>query len=264
MQSTEHLHNHEHDHDHAHDHSPPLREWIKTALLLGLGLYFVYNIVSGNLTNYINIRFAWLSYVAAAIFLLLAAANGLRLVRGHSHDHDHDHQHSHDHDHSAISWAVLVIVAVPLVLGTMVPSRPLGAAAVDGDLSASNLGGSSAVSLSLAPEERNILDWVRALNIEPDHSVFYGQPVDVVGFVYRSPAHPDDQFLVARFTVSCCVADSTAIGLPVIWSEPVPTDSWVRVRGQMAAAEFQGEERTVIRPVSVEFVAQPDHPYLYP
>ena len=72
MQITEHLH----DHDYEHSHNTPAQEWLKTALLLGLGLYFVYIIITGNLTNYINIRFSWLSYVAAIIFLMLGFAAG--------------------------------------------------------------------------------------------------------------------------------------------------------------------------------------------
>src|SRR5262245_27264615 len=57
------------------------QEWAKAGLLLALGVYFVYVIVSGNLTNYINARFAWLSYVAAALFLLLGLSSAYELLR---------------------------------------------------------------------------------------------------------------------------------------------------------------------------------------
>lgn len=268
MQSAEHLHSHDHDHDHHdHDHSVPLQDWLKTGLLIGLGVYFVYIIISGNLSNYINARFMWLSYVAAVIFLLLGLSSVLRLRRALSHDHDdhhtHDHDH-HDHDHGAISWGVLAVVAVPLVLGTLIPSRPLGAAAVDGDLSASTLGGDSSAVSSIPPEQRNILDWIRAFNANEDPAAFTGMSVDVVGFVYRNQAYADDQFLVARFTISCCVADSVAIGMPVAWSEELTPDTWVRVQGQLAPGTFQDEPRAIIQPTSVEIVPQPEHPYLYP
>jgi Predicted membrane protein len=119
MQTAERLrdhdHHHDHDHDHEHDHRrETIYAWARAALLIGLGLYFVYNIVSGNLANYINARFAWLSVVAAALFLLLGAAAVYRLLRhGHSHDDAH-HDHDHDHDHGAFSWGVIAVVAVPL------------------------------------------------------------------------------------------------------------------------------------------------------
>jgi uncharacterized repeat protein (TIGR03943 family) len=259
MQAAEHLH----DHDHAH--SAPLQEWLKTALLIGLGLYFVYIIVTGNLPNYVNERFAWLSYVAAVIFLLLGATSLYKLMQVRSHDHhDHEHHHDHDHTHSAISWAALAVVAIPLVLGTLIPSRPLGAAAVGDDLNANRLGGDSSAAFSIAPEQRNILDWVRAFNSTDDPAAFSGQNVDVVGFVYRGADYPADTFLVARFTIRCCVADSVAIGLPVVWADDLPQDTWVRVRGPLATGTFQGETRAVVQPTSVEIVPQPEHPYLYP
>jgi putative membrane protein len=260
MQATDHLHPHDREHEHPH-HRAPLQDWLKTALLIGLGLYFVYIIASGSLANYINARFAWLSYVAAAIFLLFGAASSYRLLRGHDHTH---HPHEHDHQHATISWAVLAVIAVPLVLGTLIPSRPLGAAAVDGDLSASSLGGDSAAAFTIPPEQRNILDWVRAFNASDDLAAFSGLPVDVVGFVYRAADYPDDMFLVARFTISCCVADSVAIGLPVAWAEALPVDTWVRVQGQFVPGELRGELRSVVQPASVEVVPQPEHPYLYP
>ncbi len=75
IQATDHLHDHSH-HDHEHDHNHArenAQEWIKTAILFALGFYFIYVIASGNLSNYINARFEWLSYVAAGLFLMVWA-----------------------------------------------------------------------------------------------------------------------------------------------------------------------------------------------
>ena len=244
-------------HDH-HEHKTPVQEWLKAGLLIGLGVYFIYIIASGTLTNYINIRFAWLSYVAVILFLILGVASVYRLLQPHHHDHHEDH----DHHHGTISWAVLGVIAVPLVLGTLIPSRPLGAAAVDGDLS--RIGGDVTTAFSIAPEDRNILDWVRAFNAADDMAAFNGLPVDITGFVFRDDTFAGNQFLAARFTISCCVADSMAIGVPVVADETYALDTWVHVRGQLRVEEFRGEERPVIHPDSIEVVEQPAHPYLYP
>ncbi|MBZ0288491.1 MAG: TIGR03943 family protein, partial [Anaerolineae bacterium] len=243
----------EHEHEHSH-----VQDWIKTGLLAGLGAYFVVNIASGNLTNYINVRFAWLSYLAAALFLLLAASNLYRLLRE---EHNHDH---HDHDHGGLSWGMLTIVAVPLVLGTLIPSRPLGAEAIGADINMSAVAGDTMTTLTTNPLDRNILDWVRAFNGGDDLATFNGQEADVIGFVYRDETMPADQFMVARFTISCCVADSIAVGLPVAWGEAVPTDTWVRVLGRFELGEFRGEPKPILHATSVEVIDQPEHPYLYP
>ncbi|MDZ4770591.1 MAG: TIGR03943 family protein [Chloroflexota bacterium] len=265
-------HSHDHEHDHAHDHadSGDLRLWLKTAILIGLGLYFVALIVSGGLTNYINNRFSWLSYLAAALFLITGIASAWHLLTAHRrHDHaDHDHaNHGHEgHTHGTISWGVLAITAVPLVLGTLVPSRPLGAEAVSGGVNVSAAEGAQVQTLSVPPLERNVLDWLRAFNREPDVTAFDGQEVEVVGFIYREPTFDADKFMIARFTVSCCVADANAIGLPVHWADTaaLPQGEWVRVRGSLQTGDFRGERLPIVQAQAVEVVAQPDHPYLYP
>ncbi len=238
--------------------------WIKTGLLFGLGIYFAYNIVSGNLTNYINARFAWLSYVASALFLLIGLFSAIHLLRDHDDLDDHGDEHR-PHVHGQVSWRSLAIIAVPLVLGTLIPSQPLGAQAVSGSISTSSVALSDTQTFNVAPEQRNVLDWVRAFN-QDDASTFEGQPADVIGFMYVEPGFGTNQFMVARFAISCCVADATAIGVPVVWDQ-MPTlkqGEWLEVKGTFSVADFQGSQMPVLQATSVDQVAQPEHPYLYP
>jgi len=266
--SQPHLH-HEHERDHEHHHeahndqSDMLREWLKVAVLLGLGAYFIYNIISGNLSNYINVRFAWLSYVAAALFMLLGVFGAYSLLRPKPHEHNHDHDHDHDHDHG-ISWVGLAIVSVPLLLGTLIPSRPLGADAIQGvNMSV------VAVDETLAPTDPatwNVLDWLRSFNMNSDIHSFDGQAANVVGLVWRDANFAENQFMVARFTISCCVADASPIGLPVVFddAQSYPTDTWVQVNGNFRVEDFRGSEFPVLYATSIEQIEEPEHPYLYP
>lgn len=241
---------------------PNLQEWAKTLVLFGLALYFLYNIVSGNLTNYINVRFAWLAYVAVLIFVALAVANVYEILRPRG-DSSTDYQS--DHTHGQVSWGVLAITAIPLVLGTLIPSQPLGASAVDGSIS-TNAVSVNITTITVNPLERNVLDWLRAFNRSTNLSEFTGQPADLIGFVYREPSFPDGQFMVARFTMSCCVADASAIGLPVVWANDtaLPDSQWVRVQGSFQLGEWREQEIPMLYATSVETISQPDHPYLYP
>jgi putative membrane protein len=261
------IHSHDHEHEHDHDDSP-LQDWLRAALLFGLGLYFVYNIVSGNLANYVNMRFAWLSYVAAAIFLLLGLSHAYALLPTGKRKRKNDEPAHHDHNHAQISWTALGVVAIPLVLGTLIPSRPLGAAAVDGDLTLNSAAAQNVATttLTIAPLNRNVLDWLRVFNASTDYSEIEGQPADVIGFIYREPTFADDQFMLARFTISCCVADASAIGMPVAWADTtsLPADSWVRVKGTLEVGQFRGDDVPILKADSVEPIPQPEHPYLYP
>ena len=268
MQAIEHLHEHDHQHDHNHEHDHDhrrdlLMDGAKTALLFGLALYFVYNIVSGNLTNYINERFAWLSYVAVVLFVLLGVGSVLDLLRHRGHHHDHDHD---DHTHAALTWPVLLIVAVPLVLGTLIPSRPLGSAAVDGNISLSAASVTSSTTFTTDPAKWNVLDWLRAFSQSDDLNSFNGKEASVIGFVYKEPTFPEGSVMVARFTVSCCVADASAIGLPVAWTgtADLPADTWVQVKGTFKVGSFRGDTVPILQASSVEVIEQPAHPYLYP
>jgi hypothetical protein len=43
---------------------PVWQDWLKAVILLGMGVYFVFLVTSGNLVNYINIeRVEWVAYV---------------------------------------------------------------------------------------------------------------------------------------------------------------------------------------------------------
>ncbi len=279
------LHGHDHaEHDHEHDHNEhshpvDVQAWFKTAILFGLGVYFSYNIASGNLTNYINVRFAWLSYAAAALFLILGVFGFVTLIReaiadrrhDHIHDHDHDHDHHehdelHVHNHGFVPWPVLILVAIPLAVGVLVPSHPLGAKAVDGNLSISTASTINSTTLTIPPEQRNVLDWLRAFSMSQDMTSFNNQPADVIGFVYTEPTFGVDHFMVARFAISCCVADASAIGVPVLWKDSanLKADTWVRVKGNFQVGAFRNDTVPVLQAATVESVPQPEHPYLYP
>ena len=75
-----------------------------------------------------------------------------------------------------------------------------------------------------------------------------------------------DRFMVARFMVTCCAADSAAVAAAVIWPDSVELvdNTWVRVRGTIDITEYAGRPLPLIDAVSVEPTSEPDHPYMYP
>jgi len=235
-------------------------EWGKVVILLGLAGYFAWIIVNGDLNNYINVRFVWLSYVAVALFILLGGANLYGILQSKKGQYKRL-------EHTTLSWTVLMIVAVPLVLGTLIPSEPLGAESINGTISTNAYVLNRATQVTRDPLERNVLEWLRVFN-NGTPSSFNGNPADVVGFVYREPGFGDDIFMVARFTLSCCVADASAIGVPATF--PAGTDltigdgEWVRVTGVFEAGDFRGAQTPILIVDTIEVIEQPEHPYLYP
>ena len=246
--------------DHKHKEEPAIDRiaWAKSALLLGMGIYLALLIATGNLSNYINQRFAWLVYLGAAIFFLLAMVNVYRILKPQPDEHEHQHY--------KIGWDILLIVSIPLLMGLLIPSRSLGIEAVNGGVSLNPVGVSDASAFSLNPLDRNILDWLREFDRASTPAAFNGTPVDVIGFVYREPRHAEDSFMISRFTMSCCVADAFPIGMPVTYAEAsdFTAGEWVRVSGELKAAEFGEDFLPVVFATIVEPVDEPDQPYLYP
>ena len=258
----------------------------KAGLLLALGGYFVGLYATGKLVNYISPQWAWLALLAGGLFVLLGLVQASTLLPARpaapasadhdhaAHDHDHaahahDHAHDHgDHQHATVAWPVLALLAVPLLLGVLVPSRPLGAGAMAASPSVAGLvQGRKAVALEHTTTW-TLLDWEQAYSAAPPpYSEYNGQPADVVGFVYRPPDLPSEHIVLARFVMIHCAADARGIGMlvrgPAV--DALPLDTWVHVQGTMEVAEFQGELALVLNAQSVDDkIGDPDQPYLFP
>jgi putative membrane protein len=247
---------------------------LKAGILGGLGLMFYAKISDGTLSFYINQRFAWLSFVAVLILAALALTMVYRLIEARSKGaeaektDEHDHEHAHEHRHG-VSWGAVAIMAIPMLLGLLVPARPLGASAVNNrgiGLSAPQRAGSVTQAQRAVTGPKNILDWLRDFAKNPAPAAFNGQAVDIIGFVYRDPRNGTDQIWISRFTITCCVADAAAVGLLVQTSvaTSLTNDSWIHVTGKLMAGQFAGEAVPVIIPDKIEPAQQPENPYLYP
>lgn len=232
-----------------------LQQWVKLIVQFGLAAYFSYNILSGNLANYVNERFAWLSYVAAVLFILLGASTYFQLRYS-----------PRAPQHQTVGWGVIAIVAFPLLLGTLIPSRPLGVDAINGSINLTGVNVGAIAIVAKDPLQRNVLDWLRVFAQADLPASFDGQEAKVIGFVYREPDFPENHFIVARFTVSCCVADALPIGLPVYWTDQttLPEGGWVEIRGQFEAGLFRTDKTPILQAQTVAQIEQPEHPYLYP
>ena len=258
---------------------PRVQIALKGMLLFGLGIFLLTRITSGALNYYISQRFGWLTMAAVlGLFLVGGSYRYLFRVAEHTHvgedDHDHASQHDHHHGH-ALGWAGLLLISLPIILGLLVPPRPLGVAALQNrEISAGAL--DSVLPAAVRPAqvkasgERTILDWVLAFHERqwPAET----EIADVIGFVYHDDNVDERQFTLTRFVVGCCAADAMAVGLPVsLGTEGGPGQlslgeleegQWVRVVGRFAAPVGNGMPALVAE--QLDSVPEPNQPYLYP
>lgn len=240
---------------------------LQALLLLGLFIFLMGKVFNNQLLWYINLRFIVLTQIGIVFLAILAQRlfTEARKLRAQS----VDEEHVHDHDHQPVS-ANLWIMFIPLLIGVLIPARPLDASAVStkGLTTTSPLISSDASSrlFETESEQRNILDWVKLFNFEQDLNPYIGQQSSVVGFVYFDDRLADGQFFVSRFILSCCAADGYAVGMVVEWPEAasLEQDMWVQVKGPVDVISLEGTTSPLIRAEAVELVPQPDQPYLYP
>jgi uncharacterized repeat protein (TIGR03943 family) len=240
---------------------------LQALLLLGLFLFLMGKIVNNQLLWYINLRFIVLTQVGIVFLAILSQRlfTEARKLR----EQNADEEHAHDHDHKPAS-ASLWIMFLPLLIGIVIPARPLDASAVStkGLTTSSPLISAEASSrlFETESEQRNILDWVKLFHFEQDLNPYIGQQSSVVGFVYHDSRLPQGQFFVSRFILSCCAADGYAVGMIVEWpgAETLEQDTWVQVKGPVDVISFEGVISPLVRAEAVEVVLQPDQPYLYP
>lgn len=235
----------------------------KALILLALALFLYMRLADGTLFFYINQRF--MVYTVLAVVGLVVVALSYRAASSHANDGVHTHH--------TVTWGGLALVLLPVALGVLAPPQPLGAAAI----------GNREIAVSAQPRtalpaavraaaqkdatDRNLLDWLNAFASSTNAAQeFAGQPVDVIGFVYHDERLADDEVLISRFIVSCCVADANVVTMVVRWpaAATLENDAWVQVQGVLQPGDFNGAPLPVVAAQSVTTVAMPDQPYLYP
>jgi putative membrane protein len=261
----------------------------KALLLIGLGLFLYSRIASGTLAFYINERFmgytlfAFIGLIAVGLSYQVAQRKGQATteasatspITSSSATIDYQYHDLAPHDHSRdhrITWIGAFIVALPILLGILVPPRPLGASALENreinlDIRAGGTNLPAAVAaVSKESGTKNLMDWWQTFQHTSDLATLAGSEVQVQGFVFQDGRYGDDHFLVARFTVSCCVADASALALVVYWPDApaLENDQWVEVRGLFSPSELEGWRPPIITAETITTIPVPSQPYLYP
>jgi len=171
-------------------------------------------------------------------------------------------------------WSTMLLLVIG-ILGLLYTPRPFASdiALQRGvtDIVAVTRSQPQAFRVSVKPEEKTIVDWVRTLNVYPEPDEYEGQAADVSGFAIHLPELPDDYMLISRFILTCCAADAYPVGLPVkLGGEGIegdraayPADEWFQVKGSMVTEELNGTRRLTISATEIEPIAEPKNPYDY-
>lgn len=244
---------------------------VQMVLLIALGAMLVVKVATGRILLYVNGIYTHLILAAGIAFIVLGYIAGLRwMVRraGAARRDDHD---DHDHATGRIEAVGYAILAIPLLLGLLVPAHPLGASAVasrsNGTANGANVNGrlKSLGELGDNSDRWTLLDWTAAIAQTANARTLVGKPVHLIGFVAQGDSGLGAGYVtIARFVIVCCVADGNAVTLPVKWEPPLKRDTWVQITGTLATSTVDGKMAPYIAATAVESIPQPSQPYLYP
>jgi uncharacterized repeat protein (TIGR03943 family) len=95
---------------------------------------------------------------------------------------------------------------------------------------------------------------------------FIGKKMEISGFVYHEEDMLPNQFVVARFSVSCCSADASPFGVMIESNKAnnFPKDSWVKVTGIIGKTKYAGNEIMKLDATKIEKIPAAKDPYVYP
>jgi putative membrane protein len=246
-------------------------------ILAALGLFLLSKLWDGSVLLYINQRFVWLVVFAAIGLVILSQvvlqnrppAEETRARREIMITHQSRSCLTTSRSRDCI-WLEPVVAGTACLAGAVGPGPAFryfssGNARHHNQCAAQCAQSSTSISLEMPSAERTVLDWNRTINYASDPFQYNGEPADVTGFVYHDPRLQEGEFLVGRFTLTCCVADAFAIGMVVLWAgTDLPDNSWVRVQGTIEVTEEDGQRTPAIRAQTVEQIPEPPQPYLYP
>ncbi|GAC1626110.1 MAG: hypothetical protein NVS4B2_05130 [Chloroflexota bacterium] len=222
--------------------SPPLLVGLLTAKLW----------LTGTLGYYVNDRTVWIVLFGGVLFLAVGAATVTSALR-------------RSHDIEPLSWRTVVFV-VPVLVGLVLPARPLSAASGQ----SSSLGALQLAShISSGSGGDEFGTWVAALANHPDPAWWAGRHVTLVGFVSHQVGLPARSMIVGRYLVTCCVVDATMFGFPVqIDHGEVPAQGgWIQVSGTFGRRYWtdpSGQQYPIVEHARLARVTIPSSPYLSP
>jgi len=225
-----------------------------------LGSVMLYYYYSRKLNFFIHPDYFFLVFYCGYFLIFVGVVKTIFSFKSSINCHDQEHNHNR-------SLVVLVLVCLFMIWNQpkVLSSNQVFSRA--GDLSSDNLFSRDADYLSgftLSPEKRTILDWVRLFYQDPNPEHYAGSKVRVKGFVLEDEALPEGYFYIARYVISCCVADARPIGILVkfdLGNQKLEKDRWYEISGEFFSDEVNSEKSAVIKLIEFNEIDTPDNPY---
>ena len=275
---------------------------LRFLILSGYFEMMMYLQVSGRLDQYITVHYRYLAVLSMVLSALLALVQLYLWVKADGKKGVHESHDSHDHGLSKPyqRWIAYLLLALPIVVGTLFPTVSLNTTIVEAKgfnfpLSKESVGDPQVQTQYLKPDTSiyfNKSDYQDQMNelkdkyedeqmiaITDDNyleimeliynypSEFIGKKVSYEGFIYQSKNDKATDTFLFRFGIIHCVADSGVFGLLTHLPEgmTVENDDWYKVEGTIQTDFYQPFKREIPSVVvtKVEKITAPENQYVY-
>ncbi|MDR6997748.1 TIGR03943 family putative permease subunit [Neobacillus niacini] len=107
--------------------------------------------------------------------------------------------------------------------------------------------------------------YVNMMNIIQDNlKGMIGKTITTKGFVYRENNFMQNQIIIGRFSITCCVADASVYGIMSKGNVVnLPKDQWVQATGTIEQTRYDGGVIPMIKIKQISKIAAPKQPYVF-
>ena len=276
---------------------------IRFIILFGFTYLFMHIHLSGDISKYINMKYAYLSF---AMIFVLGFLTIYQLYRwnvegsGKPDPSELMHDHSHGNESFVKKMFVYAILIFPIVTGLFLPIATLNSnivkakgfhfAMIDNESDTfsnheilrpdtSLYYGESAYQKMITADKKkystgdtlvlNDKNYLRALEVIYAYpGNFTNTKVSMEGFAYHGDALKKNQLFLFRFGIIHCIADAGVFGMMVDLPDDAATykdDDWLHVEGTLSTIYYQPFKQTIpyLKVDKVEQVSAPKEQYVY-
>ncbi|BCB36787.1 permease [Bacillus cereus] len=274
--------------------------YIRSIILIGLAMLLFKLLVTGNIYNFIAPKMIKFTYIAFVVLLLLGSLQVWRDGREKQDDCNCCKYHTASTS-GMKSLFVYVLFVVPIISaflfgsvtidGSLAGKRGMNQSVQARSMEKNEKEGIRANSDWKEQDETSNLkvteqveeqltksmlrqrkiqvedkDYVQTMNIiGQDVNGFKGKEITFTGFIYKDKDVRGNKAVVARYGITCCIADASVWGMIVTGQnvEKFPEETWVKVTGILDKTTYKRMPFPLVKISKLEKINKPADPYVY-
>ncbi|WP_439875672.1 TIGR03943 family putative permease subunit [Bacillus mycoides] len=278
--------------------------YIRGIILIGLAMLLFKLLVTGNIYNFIAPKMIKFTYIAFVVILLIGSLQVWGDGR-EKQDDCNCCKHNTTSKSGMKSFFVYVLFVVPIISaflfgsvtidGSLAGKRGMNQSAQARSMEKNEKEGRQVNSdwreVLVDPDETSNLpttyqteeqlaksmlgnrkiqvedkDYVQTMNIiGQDVNGFKGKEIIFSGFIYNDKDVTGNKVVVARYGITCCIADASVWGMIVTGQnvEKLPEETWVKITGLLDGTTYKRTLFPLVKISKVEKINKPADPYVY-